>query len=312
MTAEQHRIWALLVQLHRAAASAADAVESTMTRRVAAIVERATELMLQELQSTPERVTDAALRSLARIMGEALDSGTELMVEAAAAAFDLGTGLAISTVSKFGVVSSQKLTAIANALDETFRPELLSAGRARWYGRLRDEVMQPQSALMNALIEARVRGRSLNEAAAILLENDPDLSSLPSVSRRISVEARARAIVRSESNQILNTAGVLFNEQAGIRRFANMGIGDDRQADTCWVAALAKPMRLNEWATYEDGGLTRPVPWQKRVKERFIPRQFIGPAGRHPNCRCHMVGVFTGFQPSRELMERAGLIPAAA
>lgn len=312
MTAEQHRIWALIVKLHRAAAQAADSIEGGITGRLAGVVERATELMLQELQSTPERVTDAALRSLARIFGEALDVGTDLMVEAASAAFDLGSGLAVSTVSRFGVVSAQKLTAIANALDEGFRPDLLSAGRAKWYARIRDEVMQPHSALMNALIEARVRGRSINESAAILLEADPDLSSLPKITRKISVEARARMIIRSESNQILNTAGVLFNEQAGIRKFANMGIGDDRQADTCWVAALAKPMRLDQWATYEDGGLVRPVPWQKRVKERFIPKQFIGPAGRHPNCRCHMVGVFTGFQPSRELMERAGLIPAAA
>ena len=311
MTARQHDIWQRLVRLHRAAAGAAGAIEDWATARIAALVEQATEMMLADLQVHPDRVNDATVQSLARVFGATVNRGVEVMAEMAAATFDLGSGNGASGVAQFGIVSRQKIEAIANALDSQFRPNLLTAGRARWYDRLSGEVMKPQSALMRALIEARINGRSLGDAARILLEADPTLAELPSVTRQMSAEFRARMVVRTESNQILNTAGVLFNEQAGISTFRNFGIGDDRQADTCWMASLAEPMKMDRWAKYEAGPMERPVPWQKRVKVRLVPRQFVGPAGRHPQCRCQMVGIPAAFVPSRQLLVDAGLMVAA-
>lgn len=311
MTARQHDIWQRLVRLHRAAAGAAGAIEDWATARIAALVEQATEMMLAELQVHPDRVNDATVQSLARVFGATVNRGVEVMAEMAAAAFDLGTGNGASAVGQFGVISRQKIVAIANALDGTFRPQLLARGRADWYARLSRDVMKPQSALMRALIEARISGRPLGDVAKSLLAMDPTLAELPSITRKISAEVRARMLVRSESNQILNTAGVLFNEQAGIDTFQNFGIADERQSDICWMASLAEPMKIDQWAKYEAGPMERPVPWQKRVKVRLVERQLVGPAGRHPSCRCQMVGMPRTFQPSRQLLIDAGLLVAA-
>lgn len=311
MTARQHEIWQQLVRLHRAASGVVGGIEDWATARIAALVEQATEMMLAELANHPELVNDVTVRSLARIFGETVNRGVDVMVEMAAAAFEVGAGTAASGLAQFGVLSRPKIEAIANALDGSFRPQLLARGRAGWYERLAGDVMKPQSALMRALIEARINGRSLGDAARILLEADPTLAELPSVTRKISAEFRARMLVRSESNQILNTAGVLFNERGGITTFRNFGIGDERQADTCWMASLAEAQTIEKWSTYEAGPMERPVPWQKRVKVRQIPRQYVGPTGRHPQCRCQFVGVPEAFVPSRQLLVDAGLMVAA-
>lgn len=312
MTAREHDIWQALVRIHRLAQQVMDGIEAEATARLVTLVERVSADMLQELGLHPERVRLETVQSIGRILDSALARGVDVMVEAAASAAETGAGAAVSGLVRFGGLSPQKLDAIAGAFRDNFVPNAIAAGRARWYGRLSDEVFRPQSALMQALVDARIRGRSLRDSARRLLELDPSLSELPPSGNRLSASARSLMVVRSESNQVLNTAGVLFNQEAGIDNFRNFGIGDDRQSDVCWLACLAPAMTLEKWATYEAGPKMRPVPWQKRVKVRLVPRQVVDVAGRHPNCRCQMVGIPAALKPSRELLVEAGLIPAAA
>jgi hypothetical protein len=137
------------------------------------------------------------------------------------------------------------------------------------------------------LIEAKAAGGSLRDAVNRMLELDPKLSRLPLVDQPIAIRARAARVVRTETGRVDNAVSVGFAEAAGVDEFVNLGVRDTRQSEECRIASGAPKMTIEKWRRFYSDGL------------------YIGPAPRHPNCRCRMAGVPGKYEPSAELWNQA-------
>jgi hypothetical protein len=127
----------------------------------------------------------------------------------------------------------------------------------RWVGTMRD--------LQREFSRAAATGDSWTAVAKRI--RGP-LGTLDLPGRRMAPEHFARMYTRTMMTQVANNASTRTATAAGIDKFANLGVSDERQATICRGATAAGAMTLEEWDASE-----------------------YGRAPRHPNCRCLLAAV---------------------
>jgi hypothetical protein len=180
-------------------------------------------------------------------------------------------------------MSPDVIQAAAQSFEAEFRRDLITDGHAAWYKRLSTEALNPRGPMREVIDSVGVAGESWSTAAKRLANADPEFSYLPE--RNIDAYARAREIVRTETTRIDNAVSVGFAESGGLTKFVNVGVGDERQAKECFEASTSEPMTIEQWNSSK-----------------------LHAPPRHPNCRCILLGVYTGFAPDESTLQDAGVI----
>lgn len=75
----------------------------------------------------------------------------------------------------------------------------------------------------------------------------------------MSPEAFARGFTRAKANELSNEISVRLGEEAGIDKFANVGVPDERQSEECAAASAMEPMTREEWDASAEGPPPRHV-----------------------------------------------------
>lgn len=295
-----------IIEIRTQANAVLQDLEDRAGQLIAAIVQRALDDLATFIERNPSLSVDAALGALSQVIDHVATTGSAIMARVLEEAFDASLVAATEAARVFGVLTPGVIEATAQAFEAGFRRDLISAGYSNWYSRLTGEALSPNGPLRSAIESVSVGGESWSVAAKRLASEDPLFQGLPL--REIDPLARAREIVRTETTRIDNAVSVGFAEKAGMDKFTNVGVGDTRQSDECWLASDASPMTIEEWNTKRLPGKVRYQPWRKVVKEHFVEAQVVHTAPRHPSCRCILLGVHTGFNPSAETLAEAGAI----
>ena len=279
-----------IIAIRKQAGSIIDSMESVASAELVSLLDGVTQTMERLL--TAGTIDEETVAVLARLVDGAQERGADIIADLAGGIFDVSLESTVRIADQFSTLSPRRLASMTQTFSDGFRVDLLVDGHARWYEELGRTALAPHRGLRNGLFAAQAEGRPLDQAVAAMLKADPGISSLPQnwASENLSYEARARMVIRTESTRVDNIVSVGFAESAGITKFANVGVGDERQSEVCRIASEADPMTIEQWTRYRQNGL------------------YIGTAPRHPNCRCQLMGVFTGFEPSESLLREAGVI----
>ena len=135
----------------------------------------------------------------------------------------------------------------------------------RWAGEWSDEWTKTARVLQAQFTRAAATGQSWTDTARAITD---DLGRLD-IAGRVNPEDFARAFVRTKLTELYNDAGLEIAHDAGIDKFVNVGVPDDRQSEICYLASQVPAQTLEEWERSEFG-----VP----------PRHVM-------NCRCTLVAV---------------------
>lgn len=277
--AQQRRI--LDIRAH--ASAVLQESENSAADLIASLVQRTLDDLAVYIERNPTLNVDAALQALATAIDHVTEGATDIMLALAEEAFDVALVSGAAALNEFGVMSPDVIEAAARSFEADFRNDLITEGHAAWYERLSTEALNPRGPMRDVIDGVSVAGESWSDAAKRLANADPAFSYLPT--RNIDAYARAREIVRTESTRIDNAVSVGFSESAGIKTFQNIGVGDTRQSKICRDASNEDPKSIEEWG-----------------RSRF------GAPPRHPNCRCILLGVYTGFAPDESTLQDAGVI----
>ncbi len=124
------------------------------------------------------------------------------------------------------------------------------------------------------------RGEHPSKIARRIIGPAGDLNAETFGAGAINDEAFSRALARTTINQIHNDIAIGAGLEAGFTHFVNLGISDDRQAPECEAASNMGALTMAEWEA--------------------IP---VGPATRHINCRCEMVGIMPDDAERYDLLQ---------
>lgn len=272
-----------ILLLRRRANESLQAIENATAESVADVVNLVITRLVAYLEASPDADAEEMVTVLSDLIEDGAARGADFMVAMGDQILDTSTTAQAQVASRLGVTTANEAITSAAIWSDEHRIELLSDAHRRWYGRLKNEALHPGGALREALEGANVWGDSMREAAQKLIKADPDLSSFPPLA--MDVEARARMIIRTESTRFDTAVSVGIAEDSGLTHFVNAGIGDTRQSDVCERASKMRPMTIEEWAASD-----------------------VGPPPRHPNCRCVLIGVPTGYRATQAEKERAGVL----
>jgi hypothetical protein len=135
----------------------------------------------------------------------------------------------------------------------------------RWGGLWNDRMANAMGGIQEKFIEGIARGQSWLDIAKSITS---DVGGLDIVGE-MAPEDWARGFTRAKMTEMAVAAGTRSATEAGITRFINIGVPDDRQSDECAAASSQEPMTLEEWDAFSEG-----------------------PPPRHVfNCRCDLGGV---------------------
>jgi len=224
------------------------------------------------------------LNSIDLLLSEATIRQERILNAGANGVLDVSLGMSIDQHTSFGLMTPRRILTLSQQFNAGFRADLRSEAYTRWIRRIPAETLAPESALRAALSRAVLEGKGSRVAiqefmrastfdktfqtAGQFLRKDVAFKNLPMIEQKVTPLFRATRVIRTELGRLDNVAGITFDQAAGMEKFVNLGVGDERQSDICAEATEADPMTLAEWSASE-----------------------FGIAPRHPFCRCAMFGV---------------------
>lgn len=150
---------------------------------------------------------------------------------------------------------------------------------ARWAGEWDDRWAEITRGLQTSFIEAAANGDSWLKLAERVTD---DIGGL-GINGQQNADAFARGFTRAKLTEIANAASTRSASMAGITKFVNIGVPDDRQSDECAAASQYEAMTIEEWQASGEG-----------------------PPPRHVlNCRCLLSGVPVELEETVEQYQEA-------
>jgi hypothetical protein len=273
-----------LITLRAEALAALDSIEQATARLIIEEVVRATTAIVGMVEANIN--ADSLILSVEKVLSRALSRVDTYMLGAFTATADLSLMTTLRQIDSFRTIPPNVIEELALNFNTELRGELMNEARENWIRALSDHALRPASGLREALAEAVVQGVSIKRAAETFLRHE-GLADLPATTRRINDAARATAVVRTELTNIDAAVSIRFAEAAGITRFINLGVGDERQSEICGEATRQPPMTRLEWIASKYG----------------LP-------ARHVNCRCSCAPVPEGIDDtlSDPALESAGVL----
>jgi len=147
----------------------------------------------------------------------------------------------------------------------------------KYAGKWTDRMGNALEKIQSKVVGATARGESWIEVANAIQD---DLGMLK-INGHQAIDVFARGYTRQVLTLIANKTSTRSAQMAGIDRFINAGVPDDRQSEECAEASAMDAMTLEEWNAH-------PV--------RSPPRH-------EENCRCLLMGVVSEVQ--EELVQEA-------
>lgn len=136
---------------------------------------------------------------------------------------------------------------------------------ARWGELWNDRMANAVGSVQEKFVEGIARGQSWLDISQAITS---DVGGLDIIGE-MAADDWARGFTRAKMTEMAVAAGTRSAIEAGITRFINIGVPDDRQSEECEHASAQEPMTLEEWGASSEG-----------------------PPPRHVfNCRCDLGGV---------------------
>lgn len=134
-----------------------------------------------------------------------------------------------------------------------------------WRQQWNDEWTKAARVIQSKFTAATITGEPWQTVASGLTD---ELGALK-IAGRVNPEDFARAFVRTKFGELYVDAGIAIGREAGLEKFINVGVPDDRQSEECFNACNRPPMTLEEWNDTDEGQ----------------PKRHVF------NCRCDLVAV---------------------
>lgn len=261
-------------------------IESALTLVVAAIIARAYDALVSALRTMVLTIND----KVALVREIAAAAVLDLRDEIPPYIDDLvGVAVERSLISAALMTTSKAETIIAAARNAGIddRGSIVAAVTEEVIASAKATALHPIAGFGNAAMMAGL-GAAFAPAAqvAALLDESVALDVVPEA---IASAGRATIIARAAATRTDNVVSVMFGDRMDINRYVNIGVPDQIQCDTCWLASEQdQPLTLDQWNSHVLIGRFRPVPWQARVKVRNVHARVARVPQRHRHCRCRL------------------------
>lgn len=253
-----------------------------MRRRMAAAIERAlrdktiTRARANDLMLTLRRVLDeTTARELSRLAPALIESVEGGLLSAAEFS---------EALYKSGAFSLPEYREIVRALSVFEGPDavagLVQVQLDAIASDIRTHFVSMTDSISGKISQGLASGYSSSKIAASILTEAGQINVTDFGAGALNDEAFARALARTSVNQISNEIAVASGLESGMDHFANMGIPDERQSPECEAASNLGALTLAEWDATD-----------------------VGPAPRHPNCRCRLLPVPADEIQSDDLLQ---------
>jgi len=136
--------------------------------------------------------------------------------------------------------------------------------RADWNDHWTGVMQEVQS----KLTRAQLTGQSVNSVARELTD---ELGSL-NINGHIPPDKWARSFVRTNNQQFYSDLSVALGKEAGIEKFASVGVSDSRQSLECREAQQQPPMTMEDWGKWKASNGKGGRPGERHVMNcRCVP-----------------------------------------
>ncbi len=147
-------------------------------------------------------------------------------------------------------VSSRRVVEAFRGLNQSPRMKIaLRSSFVEWRGTWDARWDAVRKTINGTLQEGIISGLS-NQDMAKRLMSTGSIGDLAGVG---NPEHFAFSLARTEMSDLQNRLSVAINQEIGIKKYANVGVADERQSDQCYQACQQKPMTLKEWNAWRYG-----------------------------------------------------------
>lgn len=261
-------------------------IESALALVIAAIVERAYVALVHLLKTLTLSINDMVV-----LIREVTADAVLEMRDQIPPYVDEMVGVAIEralvSAALMTTAVPEAIIAAARQIGSVDRGDIVTAVTEEVIAGAKATALHPVGGFARAALVSGI-GASFHVAATIAAKVD---EALPDgvVPEPIATTERAKILARAVATRTDNVISVAFGDRIGVKKYVNIGVPDEIQCDTCWLASeQTQPLTLQEWNDSTLEGRFRPVPWQKRVKVRMVSSRIARVPQRHRHCRCRL------------------------